>query len=151
MTDQSAEGQTATAPPWAPLASRAFQAAVRDDMWVAARLAERISNEHGADCLVFAVLAWVDNLWQFVQKPSPEHGIGFQEATTGRVDGVDDVPPQVAWTARFITARARGDEDMVEALIYSVPDDGQWARNVQALLSSIGLMVRAALAERQAT
>jgi hypothetical protein len=133
---------------WIPLATRAFNAAIRGDMPLAARLVERIDHEHGSDAVVFSALAWIDSMWQVVEKPPPDHEIGFRGATTGHVTDEDGVPPQIAWAGRLMSARAGDDADMVEELLFSVNDAGQWGRNVMALLDCVGLTIRAAMAER---
>jgi hypothetical protein len=92
---------------------------------------EELFEEHGSYGLGMAIIWWIDTTLDTVVPEGPsDDGAFFRPAvqivTDGEVDGpaeLDEVPPEVAWSARVIAARASWDRDNYEALIRSVPEE----------------------------
>lgn len=58
------------------------------------------------------------------------------------VAGPEDVCPEVAWTGRLVAARAMGDRDQYDALIFSLPDQRTMSRYLAALMECIAFTLQ---------
>lgn len=132
-------------PPWLPLVSEALTAAVFEDWRSSVATLMQLQDEHGAEVLPVAMLAWIDTMLDVVPQTTGKLVIpAFYCLAHGHITDVDNTSPEVAWCGRLIAARANDDEQMYRALIDSVPTDEQYARNLATLLQTIALNLRMA-------
>lgn len=124
--------------PWIPLATVALHAAINRDHPAASRAVQRIHDEHGADAIVFAMLAWCDTA--IAANPRMADADTFALISdAGELHMADQAPPEAAWAARLLMARAKDDRQTFRALINSIPDLETYSRNVFALLDMAGM------------
>lgn len=139
---------TEPAPPaWLPLASRALTEAVLGNSDAAGEALADLHNDHGAEAIPAAMIAWIDTLLA-ARPPQSPHAIispAFVNLHTGTINlNSRDVPPATAFTGQLIAARANNDHDMAQALLDSAPTDEQYAHNVCTLLHIIAANLRMA-------
>lgn len=133
-------------PPWRDLARRALLHNVAGRADIARRCVARIAHRFGDDQIPQVLLAWVDTTVIVAgdRLPDPDRvrEMLFFDVDTGVVQGVDEVPPPVRFAGRFLLARLMDDQVMGEALIRAVGSDGEWARNVSAVLNMCAELIK---------
>ncbi len=133
----------AGAPPWFRLAAQSLTETVLKNYDVASQALKELVDEHSSEVLPEVMMAWIDTLLTRNPPPGTFGGFAFVGEHDRQLNTVDDVPPAVAWAGRLIVARANADEQQLRALIDSVPTDADWARNVNALLTTVAANLRA--------
>jgi hypothetical protein len=138
--------ETQELPRWWKLAAFALKAARDLDYQAAGQAGQRIGEDYGYDVIPQVMLAWIDTtISQCGLDPEGKAvAIAWQREDSDVVTAADATPPSVVWAGRLVGARLADDEDMYRAVIASVEDDAQWSRNVAALLTTCGAMLRRA-------
>jgi hypothetical protein len=136
--------ETQELPRWWKLAGVALTAARDLDYQAAAHAGERIGEIYGWDVLPQIMLAWIDVTTAkcgFDPQGEAVH-IAWQNEDSAEVTDADSTPPGAVWAGRLIGARLADDEDTYRAVMHAVTDDAEWSRNVGALLTTCGAMLR---------
>ena len=113
-------------------ATVAMYAAGVGDFRAAVAILEDLQEAYGPHGIGIAALMWIDSSLHgaIPEEPLPDNVFfrpGVQivkdDGTVDRVEvDLDSVPPEVAWAARMIAARAGWDKDNFTALLQSIPD-----------------------------
>lgn len=133
-----------TPPPWRRLATEALFYAIENDQDAVDRAMTELIHTHGSETIPKAATFWADALiakWPHLRN-NPHRGFTFYNEETGRDRDINDVHPAVVWAARFITARALQDDDQIEALFTSPPNDQAYADCIEALLDTVATCFR---------
>lgn len=125
------------------LAAAAYHAGRANKWDTAERAVKRLSDECGPEGVNDAMVAWCDTFIDHAkggaEDPRPV-AVSFWNGSTGAVDtpGSPQVPAEVQWAARLITARAEMDQDKWVAVLAELPEDGvAVGRHVWTLLQVV--------------
>jgi hypothetical protein len=136
--------KTRQLPRWWKLASFALTASRDQDYHAAGQAGQRIGEVYGFDVLPMVMLAWIDTTISRcgLDAAGKAVAIAWQREGDAAITDAASTPPAVVWAGSLIGARLADDEDMYRAVIGSVKDDDEWSRNVGALLTTCGAMLR---------
>lgn len=121
------------------LASRALNAAMRDEWPVAAAIVRRLNADCGSDGALIAVAGWCDTLAARMGVDG-EHPVEVKFAAR---PGETEPPTRIQWAAQLIMARARLDEESFYALIRMLPKNPKIVGSyVGAVLECVALTLK---------
>lgn len=112
------------------LAAEALRAAVAGDGARALAAVRAVSDETGGEGVSWMLTGWCDTLIHVQNQAEgwgPESWAAprWLNTDTGHVDeDAAAVPASVRWAGQLVAARGRGDQDMYQALLESMPGDG---------------------------
>ncbi|HEX3778486.1 MAG TPA: hypothetical protein VHX38_02385 [Pseudonocardiaceae bacterium] len=131
-------------PRWWKLAAFALTKARDMDYEPAGQAIQRLGEVYGFEVIPQVMLAWIDSTISQcgIDPEGKPVGIAWQREGSEEVTDADSTPPAVVWAGRLVGARLADDEEMYRAVIASIEDDEQWSRNVAALLTTCGAMLR---------
>jgi len=107
--------------PWLRQAGAAFQCGMVGEYEEASRLLRAMQQEHGAETVAGAIIAWIDAALTF-------QGINDYGGTValhfinmdGDGDGADNAPKEMVWAGRLFAARMADDREMFDAVINTI-------------------------------
>lgn len=123
------------------LASRALNAAMRDEWSIAGAIVRRLHADCGPDGTMAAVVGWCDTLASRLRLDG-EHPVEVKFAARPGSES-NDPPLRIQWAAQLIMARARLDKTTFEALIGALPASGKTQGSyVGAVLECVALTLQ---------
>lgn len=125
------------------LAAAAYHAGKANRWDTAQRAIQRLSDECGPEGVNDAMVAWCDTFIDHARggvEDTRPVGVSFWNGSTGAIDslGSQQVPAEVQWAGRLITARAEMDQAKWVTVCEELPEDGAAvARHVWTLLQVV--------------